>query len=206
MVAGPGTFVLVPPNVTHTFSSPDATRFLSFHTPGMGFDRHLLGTLDVTFDQHAPEGDEADPASVVVRTAETEAIRVADAHIGILASADETLGAIGAVEYVAPPSFAGPPAHLHEHTWDVYHVLEGCLAMRIGDDRLELAPGELAVVPPGTVHGFANATDAPTRFLDVHAPGGFESYFREIAAELGDGSRDPAALAEIASRYDMVAA
>jgi len=80
------------------------------------------------------------------------------------------------------------------------------VAMRIGDDRFELAPGELAVVPPGTVHGFANPTDTPTRFLDVHAPGGFEGYFREIAAALGDGSRDPAALAEIASRYDMIPA
>jgi hypothetical protein len=57
-------------------------------------------------------------------------------------------------------------------------------------------------VSPGTVHGFANPLDIPARFLDVHAPGGFERYFREVAAALGDGPPDPAAMAEIASRYD----
>ena len=204
---GPGTFVLVPPNVTHTFSSPDATRFLNFHTPGMGFDRHLLGTLDVPFDQHPPPADGgADPASVVVRTAETDAVAIAGIAIGFLANAEETLGAMGLVEYTAPPLFPGPPAHLHEHTWDAYYVLEGRLGLRLGDERFELGPGDVAVAAPGTVHGFSNPLETPTRFLDVHAPGGFERYFREVAAALGDGPLDPAAMAEIASRYDMVVA
>ena len=209
LVVEPGTFVLVPPDVVHAFRNdgPDAVRFLNVHAPAAGFDRYILDEHRTTFDQHpAPEDGGLDPATVLVRTAETDAVGIAGVRVGFLANAEETLGAIGLVEYTAPPGFPGPPAHLHEHTWDAYYVLEGTLAVRIGDEGLKLGQGDVAVVPPGTVHGFANPTDAPTRFLDVHAPGGFEEYFREVAAALAGGQRDPAVMAQIASRYDMTPA
>jgi len=213
----PGTFALIPPNVVHAFRNdgPADVRFLNFHAPGVGFDRYVqeIGAageefrveLAARFDQHPPPADGgADPASVVVRTGATDAVRVAGVHIGFLANASETLGAMGLVEYTAPPGFAGPPAHLHERTWDAYHVVEGSLDLRVGDDRLTLAAGDTAAVPPGTVHGFANPSPAPVRFLDIHAPGGFEDYFREVAAAVESGGRDPAVLAEIGSRYDIL--
>jgi mannose-6-phosphate isomerase-like protein (cupin superfamily) len=42
VVVGPGTFVLVPPGVEHTFAnrSADAVRMLNVHAPA-GFDRRL---------------------------------------------------------------------------------------------------------------------------------------------------------------------
>jgi mannose-6-phosphate isomerase-like protein (cupin superfamily) len=182
-------------------------RFLNFHAPGAGFDKYLLGELDTPFDQNpAPDDGGLDPATVVVRTADTDAVGLAGVHVAFLATAQETLGAIGLVEYAAPPGFPGPPLHLHEYTWDTYYVLEGTLAARIGDERLELRRGDVAVVPPGVVHGFANPADVPVRFLDVHAPGGFESYFRELAAALAGERRDPEVAAEIASRYDIIPA
>ncbi|MEP6892343.1 MAG: cupin domain-containing protein [Gaiellaceae bacterium] len=204
-VAGPGTFVLVPPNVAHTYRNDGAAevRFLNLHAPGRGFDRYLqkIGGMGDAFDQHPPPQDGGlDPTSVIVRTAKTDAVTVASVEVGFLANAEDTLDAIGLSEYTAPPWFPGPPPHLHEHTWDAYYVLEGRLDVRLGDDRLELGPGDVAAVPPGTVHGLANALDTPTRFLDIHAPGGFENYFRELATALGD----PAAIAQIGSRYDMI--
>ena len=75
--------------------------------------------------------------------------------------------------------------------------------MRLGDESLELAAGDIAAVPPGIVHTFSNAIDAPTQFLDIHAPGGFEDYFRDIAAAVAGGPPEPEKMAEIASRYDM---
>ena len=205
-VVGPGTFVLVPPNLVHTFRcDTGVTRFLNFHAPGLGFDRYLQGELEGAFDQHTPPEDGgADPATLLVRTAATDAVQVMDIRIGFLADADDTLDAMGLVEYTAPPGFAGPPAHFHEHTWDAYYVLEGELDLTIGDDRLHLRTGDAAAAHPGTVHGFANGSaTTPTRFLDIHAPGGFERYFREVAAAFAAGQRDPDVLAEITSRYDM---
>ncbi len=209
-VARPGTIVLVPPNVAHTYRNdgPAEVRFLNLHAPGMGFDRYLQKIMPAEeFDQHPPPEDGGlDPASVIVRTAETEAVNVAGVDVGFLANAEDTLGAIGLIEYTAPPRFPGPPAHLHERTWDAYYVLEGRLALRLGDERLELGPGDVAVATPGTVHGFSNPCDTSTQFLDIHAPGGFEGYFRELAAAIGGGTRDPATIAQIGSRYDMILA
>ena len=215
-VLGPGTFALIPPLVVHAFRNdgPDEVRFLNLHAPGVGFDRYVQeigGTgeefqqeLAARFDQHPPPDDGGrNPDSVLVRSAETDAVTVAGVEIGFLANAEDALGAMGLVEYTAPPGFPGPPPHLHEHTWDAYYVLDGRLSVRLGDDVLDLGPGDVAVVPPGTVHGFSNAFDAPTRFLDIHAPGGFEGYFRELAAA---GTRDPAVIARIGPRYDMIPA
>ncbi len=216
-VLGPGTFALVPPNVVHAFrnAGPAELRYLNLHAPGVGFDRYLreTGATDeafqaeaaTRFDQHSPPEDGGDnPASVLVRTDETDAVDVAGIRISFLAYAEEALGAIGLVEYTAPPSFPGPPPHVHDSTWDVYYVLEGRLRARCGNETHELEGGDLLAVPPGTAHGFANALeDGPTRFLDIHAPGGFERYFREVAAALGEGPLDPAMMREIASRYDV---
>jgi mannose-6-phosphate isomerase-like protein (cupin superfamily) len=203
--AAPGTFVLVPPNVAHTYRNdgPAEVRFLNLHAPAMGFDRYLQGAMPAEeFDQHPPPDDGGlDPASAIVRTAQTDAVGLASVEIGFLANAEDTLDAIGLVSYTAPPGFPGPPPHFHERTWDAYYVLEGRLDVRLGDEVSELGPGDVAAVPPGTAHGFSNPLDTPTRFLDIHAPGGFEGYFRELAAA---GTRDPATVARIGSRYDMM--
>src|SRR3954454_13143946 len=47
VVAGAGTFVLVPPGVVHTFMNPTASpvRVLNIHAPA-GFDRRLLTDSD----------------------------------------------------------------------------------------------------------------------------------------------------------------
>ena len=184
-VLGPGTFALVPPNVVHSYRTdgPGDTRYLNIHTPNLGFDRYLqeIGGVseglraEVTarYDQHPPPEDGGlDPATVIVRTARTDAVDMDGVEMGLLANATETLGAIGLIECTVPPSHAGPPPHLHERAWNAYYVLSGRLTVSIGDERSELAAGDIAVVPPGTVHELSNALDTPTRFLDFFAPGG----------------------------------
>jgi mannose-6-phosphate isomerase-like protein (cupin superfamily) len=65
-----GTFVLIPPDVVHSFdSTSDAgARFLNIHAPSCGFGDYLRGRSS-GFDQHEPPpGGGADPATVLVRT------------------------------------------------------------------------------------------------------------------------------------------
>lgn len=212
---GPGTTVLIPPNVVHTFRNdgPDEVLFLNIHAPGVSFDRYLresqgLGETDQIvlaerYDQYpAPESGSLDPAAVIVRTARTDAVCVEGLEVGFLLDADETLGAIGLIELTMPPSSPGLPARVHADTCHVLYVLEGQVAVRSGDGHHVLEAGDGAVVPPGIVYGLSNATDTQARLLDVHAPGGFERFFRECAAA-ANGLHDPATMAEIASRYDM---
>jgi glyoxylate utilization-related uncharacterized protein len=75
--------------------------------------------------------------------------------------------------------------------------------VRIGDETVEVRAGSYAFVPPGTVHTFSNTSDEVVRVLNLMAPGGFEQYLKEAAAAIGEGPPNPAAMAEIASRYDF---
>lgn len=65
-----GTFVLIPPDVVHSFDSTSdaAARFFNVHAPSCGFGEYLRGR-NPGFDQHEPPaGGGLDPGTVVVRT------------------------------------------------------------------------------------------------------------------------------------------
>jgi mannose-6-phosphate isomerase-like protein (cupin superfamily) len=85
----------------------------------------------------------------------------------------------------------------------MFFVLEGTLTMQLGEETLDFFAGSFVLVPPGTAHTFSNRTDQPVRLLKMDAPAGLESYPREMAGAMADDPIDPAAIAEIASRYDI---
>ena len=65
MVEAPAAgFVLVPPEVVHTFGNegPGDARFLNIHAPSKDFHRQLRGE-DVDFDTQDPPPDGGRPAS-----------------------------------------------------------------------------------------------------------------------------------------------
>ena len=66
-----GTFVLIPPDVVHSFdnTSDAAARFFNVHAPSCGFAEYLRGR-NPGFDQHEPPASGGlDPSSVVVARA-----------------------------------------------------------------------------------------------------------------------------------------
>jgi mannose-6-phosphate isomerase-like protein (cupin superfamily) len=76
---------------------------------------------------------------------------------------------------------AGP--HHHRAHVDSFLVLEGELEVMVDGETSTLGPGELAVVPPRTVHAFRNASDARVRLLNLHTPGmRFDEYIRKMDA------------------------
>jgi mannose-6-phosphate isomerase-like protein (cupin superfamily) len=77
--------------------------------------------------------------------------------------------------------------HRHREEDDSFLVLEGTLTLTVGDDDrvVRAGPGTFALVPAGTLHALHNAGPAAVRFLNVHAPGGFD---RRIGLA---GGRDP---------------
>jgi mannose-6-phosphate isomerase-like protein (cupin superfamily) len=70
----------------------------------------------------------------------------------------------------------GVDSHVHEGEDDSFLVLEGTLSLVVGqDDRaMEAGPGTFVLVPAGTPHAIVNAGRTDVRFLNVHAPGGFD--------------------------------
>jgi mannose-6-phosphate isomerase-like protein (cupin superfamily) len=140
--------------------------------------------------------------AVVQRPGEGEQIR-GPASVTIKATGQDTGGSFYLGEVVAEPGFPGPPAHVHERLHDMFYVLDGMLAMRLGDETLELGPGSFVCVPPGVVHTFWNRSERPVRFLNFNTPSGWEHYMRDLAGALASGSVTPEAIGRIASRYDF---
>lgn len=211
----PGGFVRIPPNVVHTVrnaSEAAPLRVLNVHAPSMGFDDYLRAGRDgdqagrERFDQHEPPADGGRPAADarVLAKGEGEPLAFGPTSAVFKATGDDDAGHFSLSETTAAPGFPGPVPHLHRTFVDSFYVLEGTLTLRLGEDTLAVDAGTFALVPPGTVHTFSNPGDAPVRFLNLMAPGGFERYLREVvAAAPPDGPPDQALMAEIASRYDF---
>jgi len=62
------------------------------------------------------------------------------------------------------------PPHVHHGSDEAFYVLDGELEVLMGDERRRFTAGELAYVPAGTVHTFANPGAGPTRVLAVMTP------------------------------------
>lgn len=70
--------------------------------------------------------------------------------------------------------------HFHRAQSDSFYVLEGELEFIVGDQVVTATAGSYVLSPPGVVHGFRNVSDKPARILNIHAPGGFVEYRREL--------------------------
>ena len=72
------------------------------------------------------------------------------------------------------PQRSGPEAHAHETEDDSFYMLDGELVFTVDGEDVTAGPGTFVLVPPGVEHTFVNHTDAPARFVNVHAPAGFD--------------------------------
>ena len=84
----------------------------------------------------------------------------------------------------------GVPLHRHQHDEEGIFVLEGRYRFQLGDQQLELGPGDFVHVPRPTPHAFEALE--PGRALVIVAPGGFHERYLEEAWELiGDLHNPP---------------
>ena len=72
------------------------------------------------------------------------------------------------------PQRGGPPPHSHETEDDSFYILEGEMTFLVDDAEVVAGPGTFVLVPPGVTHTFANRSDEVVRFLNIHAPAGFD--------------------------------
>jgi quercetin dioxygenase-like cupin family protein len=66
-------------------------------------------------------------------------------------------------ELLLAPGGRVPSSHAHPEQEEVFTVLEGQMRFRVGGRRITAGPGDTVLVPPGTVHHFANAGPRPAR-------------------------------------------
>jgi len=109
---------------------------------------------------------------------------------------------LSALEFTVKPG-GGVTPHFHERHSDSFYVLEGELELHVGDDVLRGGPGTYALAPPGVVHFFRNVSDAPAKALNLHTPGGFVEYRRELVALHEQGIQPDAAFYERHDVFDV---
>jgi quercetin dioxygenase-like cupin family protein len=118
-------------------------------------------------------------------------------------------GAVTIVEWGLPPGVMIPP-HTHSREHECTYVLKGELTCDVGGEIVVAPVGSYVVKPRGVYHALCNAGTEHVWVIEIHAPGGFESWYdeyEEIAAKLASGEIDEdehrRARAELSERYGL---
>ncbi len=77
------------------------------------------------------------------------------------------------------PGSRGPGEHVHPAEDDSFYMLEGELIFTVDGADVVAGPGTFVLVPPGLSHSFANRAETVARFVNVHAPAGFDLRLEE---------------------------
>jgi mannose-6-phosphate isomerase-like protein (cupin superfamily) len=108
-------------------------------------------------------------------------------------------GRFSIVHHPLAPRALAAPLHFHHREDEYSYVLQGQLGALLGDEVVTAEAGTWVFKPRRQWHTFWNAGDAPCEIIEVISPGGFEDYFREVAAAWGDVQR----FAEINAKYEL---
>ena len=112
----------------------------------------------------------------------------------------ETGGAMSIIYGEAAP-FNGPPTHVHDREDETFIVLEGEVTFEVAGQPFSLGPMGTAFLPRGTPHSFMTGAKG-ARCLTVLTPGGFESFFAEMARGGFRMPQDLATFTAIAATYE----
>jgi mannose-6-phosphate isomerase-like protein (cupin superfamily) len=113
--------------------------------------------------------------------------------------AADTGGRFSVVHHPIAPRALAAPLHFHHREDEYSYVLRGTLGALLGDQVVTARSGTWVFKPRRQWHTFWNAGDDPCEIIEVISPGGFEEYFREVAAAWGNQAR----FAEINHRYQL---
>ncbi|HEX2524865.1 MAG TPA: cupin domain-containing protein [Geminicoccus sp.] len=112
-------------------------------------------------------------------------------ELSVLVPSAATAGSFCLIEERTQPG-AGPPLHVHAHQDEWFYFQEGSYLLRIDDEEWRVGPGDVAVVPKGVPHGFANVGTTTGRFLFTLTPAmDAERFFQRLGDLLRQGPPDP---------------
>ncbi|MDQ2811418.1 MAG: cupin domain-containing protein [Actinomycetota bacterium] len=81
---------------------------------------------------------------------------------------ESTRGTYSLMEQLMPAK-AGPPPHVHDQGEEVFYILDGEMALQLGDQVVIGTSGQLVRIPAGTPHAFAVRTET-ARVLNFYVP------------------------------------
>ncbi len=117
---------------------------------------------------------------------------------------EQTGGMLEVIELLLPPG-GQLPNHIHRKFDEAIYVLEGELAIRVGDRTVDTRAGSFVFVPRNTVHAIENkgTPSAKTLLWESPAPApGLDKMMEELN-QLPPGPPDMARVASILLKYDI---
>ena len=101
------------------------------------------------------------------------------------------------------PPMVDTPAHVHSREDELFLSLEGEHVIELDGEEHRIGPGESVFAPRGVPHAQRRVVPHEGRLLIVTTPGGFEAFFRELAAADTAGTLGPDAYAAASERYGI---
>lgn len=111
--------------------------------------------------------------------------------VRIRVSCEEGRDGLSLIESLAPEGDS-PPLHVHTTEDEAFHVLEGELRLRVGEDDVRLRAGEAALAPRGVPHTY-RVESGHARWLAVTTHGDFERFVRELSRPMESDGTPPQA-------------
>lgn len=139
-----------------------------------------------------------------------EPIQVGALTMTFLVEAADSGGSQTVFEVTVPPGAKVPAPHFHDAFEETIYGIEGVTAWDVGDETVDIGPGDAVCIARGVVHGFVNRTDAGAKFLAISSPGLMSpDFFRELSGVMGGGSGgppDPSAVGAVMRRHGLTPA
>jgi quercetin dioxygenase-like cupin family protein len=111
--------------------------------------------------------------------------------VRFLRTGAETQGELLEFEMAVAPNGAVAGAHLHPKQSEVFRTVAGTLTLFLNGVRHEVAAGSELIVPPGTIHAFANEGSDTGRVLVIVRPAlKLEGFIRIFFGLARDGLTD----------------
>lgn len=92
----------------------------------------------------------------------------------------ETTGDYDLMVAETPPNVQGPPPHLHNSFKESFLIIEGEMEFMVNGNITIVKAGESVDIPPKTLHTFANNSDQPCKWVNIHSPKGFRNFFEQL--------------------------
>ena len=106
------------------------------------------------------------------------------------------------IEFEIKPG-GGVQPHFHKGHSDSFFVLEGELEFHVGDEVVHGSPGTYVARAAGSRPLLQEREREPARALNLHTPGGFAEYRRELEALRARGDEPDAAFFERHDIFDV---